>query len=79
MITDRQRREIKQGKEFKVGREKDKLEIGFNYTDVMVIRVIQVGRWICKSRKFFSSGNNFFPLRPASTQSWSRQRSSQSA
>lgn len=79
MITDRQRREIKQGKEFKVGREKDKLEIGFNYTDVMVIRVIRVGRWICKSRKFFSSGNNFFPLRPASTQSWSRQRSTQSA
>jgi len=44
MITDRQRREIKQGKEFKVGREKDKLEMRFNYTDVMVIRVIRVGR-----------------------------------
>lgn len=79
MITDRQRREIKQGKEFKVGWEKDKLEIGFNYTGVTVIRVIQVGKWICKSRKFCSSGNNFFPLCSASAQSWSRQHSTQSA
>jgi len=79
MITDRQRREIKQGKEFKVGREKDKLEMRFNYTDVMVIRVIRVGRWICKSRKFCSSDNSFFPLCPTSAQSWSRQPSTQSA
>lgn len=79
MITDRQRREIKQGKEFKVGWEKDKLEIGFNYTDVMVIRVRWVGRCICKSRKFCSSGNNFFPLCLASAQSWSRQHRARSA
>lgn len=45
----------------------------------MVIRVIHIGRWICKSRKFCFSSNNFFPLHPGSAQSWSRQHSTQSA